>query len=434
MVVPLDLRPALGAQIVKRSLRTRDPYLAQGAAYALAGDYAQIFARLRTEGAEMAGKRWDDDAVAKVMGQVSRNSGGRVAGWEIEAPGGFKIKTDGTDRDHRNGMEALKALRALATAHARALALPIPPPSPPPSTAPTLAQAIETYFETDGLTLKPNTRDQRRRAAVSLGKAVGVDRPVDEVSRPMAAAWAHDMIRSGLTKRYVACVVSHAAQIFEAAIRSGHLERGKNPVKGVVVMKAAEKRALRAAGHAWEPFDLPTLKRIFDPEHLKRTRQIHVRWGALIGLYTGARVSEVAQIFLRDFEVIDGTPCVRLTNDSDGQSLKTESSKRLVPIHPDLVRLGLLERVKRLREEGAERLFPDMRIDSRAGAGNSISKGSPITFRASVSSHDAQRGPWASIVCERQSSRRFRAHRCRANGAGRWWAMNRGMTSMPRII
>ena len=55
--------------------------------------------------------------------------------------------------------------------------------------------------------------------------------------------------------------------------------------------------------------------------------------------------------------------------------MKTESSKRLVPIHPDLVRLGLLERVKRLREEGAERLFPDMRIDSRAGAGNSISKG-----------------------------------------------------------
>ncbi|HMH67688.1 MAG TPA: hypothetical protein VK519_07200 [Pinirhizobacter sp.] len=112
----------------------------------------------------MAGKRWDDDAVAKVMGQIGQNSGGRVAGWEIEAPGGFKIKTDGTDRDHRNGMEALKALRALTVAQPRAVALPIPPPSPPPSTAPTLAQAIETYFETDGLTLKPNTCDQRRRA------------------------------------------------------------------------------------------------------------------------------------------------------------------------------------------------------------------------------------------------------------------------------
>jgi hypothetical protein len=40
-------------------------------------------------------------------------------------------------------------------------------------------------------------------------------------------------------------------------------------------------------------FYLPTLKRIYDATNLCRTLKEHVRWGALIGLYAGARVSEV---------------------------------------------------------------------------------------------------------------------------------------------
>lgn len=141
-----------------------------------------------------------------------------------------------------------------------------------------------------------------------------------------------------------------------------------------MIIRKSEKKALRDSGHAWEPLPEEALKRIYDPENLKRTRGIHVRWGALIGLYTGARVSEVAQIFLRDFIDIGGVKCVRITNDSDGQSVKTENSKRLVPLHPDLLKLGLWDRVLSLRAQGHVRLFPDMRINSKSGAGNAISK------------------------------------------------------------
>lgn len=66
---------------------------------------------------------------------------------------------------------------------------------------------------------------------------------------------------------------------------------------------------------------------------------------------------------------------MRFTTDSDGQTVKTEASKRLVPLHPDLIELGLWGRVERLREAGEERLFPGMRVDSKAGTGNAISKG-----------------------------------------------------------
>lgn len=189
------------------------------------------------------------------------------------------------------------------------------------------------------------------------------------------------MVRTRMSKRTAANNVSHVAQLFAFLLKRGLLE-GANPVKGLVVMTKAEKKVRRDSGFKWEPFELSALKAIFDPANLVRMRKDHLRWAAVIGLYTGARVGEIAQLFLRDFTVEDGIPCIRIQVESDGQALKTESSERLVPLHPDLVALGLLERVERLRQQGEERLFPGMRIDSRAGAGNAISKGFGYYLRA----------------------------------------------------
>lgn len=365
LTVPRDLHAVMGLRIIKRSLRTRDPTEARAWAYVLSARYAQAFMEAR--GLDRMGSDFDD-----YLKHLRR--------YEIQPlpDGGYAVKTNGTRVDNNGAAAALKIM-----VDAQAMGAPQGFQLPPGllteaqskvSTAPTLADAILTYEETEGRNIKANTFEQRKRSCASFSQVIGPKVRVDEITRPMASAWATDLLRSGLTKRYVANTVSHVAQIFEALIRAGHIPKGENPVKGVVVLKAAEKKALRAGGHAWESFEPITLKRIFDPANLKRTRGDHVRWGALIGLYSGARVSEVAQLFLRDFETIDGVPCMRLTADSDGQSLKTESSRRLVPIHPDLLRLGLWERVEALRARGAERFFPDMRIDSRAGAGNAVSK------------------------------------------------------------
>ena len=79
-----------------------------------------------------------------------------------------------------------------------------------------------------------------------------------------------------------------------------------------------------------------------------------------MGLYSGARVGELAQLYLRDFADIHGVKFFRISDDNDGQSVKNASSRRLVPIHPDLLELGLWDRVERLRAQGQERLFPDL--------------------------------------------------------------------------
>ncbi len=56
--------------------------------------------------------------------------------------------------------------------------------------------------------------------------------------------------------------------------------------------------------------------------------------------------------------------------------MKNENAKRLIPIHPELVRMGLLRHVERLRERGEILLFSDQELSPNhtRGKGHSASK------------------------------------------------------------
>lgn len=98
--------------------------------------------------------------------------------------------------------------------------------------------------------------------------------------------------------------------------------------------------------------------------------QNHIYWGYLILILTGMRPGEVGQLTcadiiadqdhqnfffdLRPFNARNGRVALK-----DLRNLKTNGSGRVVPIHPLLIDLGLLDRVFELREAGEERLFPE---------------------------------------------------------------------------
>lgn len=247
---------------------------------------------------------WDEglgDGLGRLLSKIER--------FEIKAgPDGVSVKTNGTDADNAAGLKALQMALEKPLWSAPKPGSDVPQPKltrtlpKPRSDAPTLTQALRQYDEVEAKNIKPNTWVQRQRSSASFLKYIGSGVKVDEVTRPMAAAWANKLQRDGLAKRYVANMVSHVAQIFQKQVQAGHL--ATNVVKGVVVMKAADKAARRNQGHAWEAFELADLPKIFNPVAMQRMRQPHVRWGALIGLYSGARVSEVAQLYLRDFEEV----------------------------------------------------------------------------------------------------------------------------------
>lgn len=129
---------------------------------------------------------------------------------------------------------------------------------------------------------------------------------------------------------------------------AGHYPMGDNPAAGQVKFGVREKRLRRKLG--FEAFSEEHLRVIFSPESLKKLKDPE-RWGAWLGLYSGARVSEIGQLRLDDFYEADGLPRFRITADGLGQSLKRDASERVVTIHPKLVRLGLLDHVDALRKK-----------------------------------------------------------------------------------
>ena len=88
-------------------------------------------------------------------------------------------------------------------------------------------------------------------------------------------------------------------------------------------------------------------------------------WVPLIALFSGARLNEICGLRVADFECEGDVRFFHVRADAPDKSVKTEAGVRRVPIHASLVELGLLDHVERLRAEGAERVFPNLRPGAR---------------------------------------------------------------------
>lgn len=56
--------------------------------------------------------------------------------------------------------------------------------------------------------------------------------------------------------------------------------------------------------------------------------------------FTGCRISEITQLQPADYRVIDGVECISV-NDEGNKTLKNDASRRTIPIHEGLLKLGV---------------------------------------------------------------------------------------------
>lgn len=82
-------------------------------------------------------------------------------------------------------------------------------------------------------------------------------------------------------------------------------------------------------------------------------------WTPLMALLGGDREEEILQLSPEDFETSGGIHYYRIRR-APGQSVKSDAGDRLIPVHPELIRLGLLDLVELRRKEGEPRLFPHL--------------------------------------------------------------------------
>ena len=140
--------------------------------------------------------------------------------------------------------------------------------------------------------------------------------------------------------------------VFRLAVRRGHIS--ENPAQDVFESNPDQK------GYR-HPYTVEELQRIFSsPPFYDRPAPVSDQndefWVPLLALFQGARVSEMF-VRIEDVDLTHAVPHIKLV-EFDERTLKNGSSSRLVPIHPELLKLGFLDYC---RSVGAkhELLFPD---------------------------------------------------------------------------
>jgi integrase len=151
------------------------------------------------------------------------------------------------------------------------------------------------------------------------------------------------------------------------------------------------KSAINALGNEICDIDYESSRRAFTKEELKLlfesnnpAPENYIKgfsspinyWVQFIALYTGARLAEICQLYLSDIKQVDvlsndTKQWVFDINDNDDKSLKSKSSKRQIPIHPNLTNAGLLAYVDSQKAKGETRLFPDAARNSDQFGGQS---------------------------------------------------------------
>ncbi len=143
-----------------------------------------------------------------------------------------------------------------------------------------------------------------------------------------------------------------------------------NPLAGIRAISTPDSE------DTGSPFTDAELKAIFDPVEFPRwaAKYPHRWFGPILGLYSGARVNEIAQLRLEDIDTIDGVPGFFVRKIGKKQSIKNKHSRRFIPLAQPVIDCGFLDYVKEARQAGLELLFPDLSNSTGLGYGRQLSR------------------------------------------------------------
>lgn len=126
----------------------------------------------------------------------------------------------------------------------------------------------------------------------------------------------------------------------------------------------------------WKPFTSQDLLLIFNRKtYFRRFNNSDNAkfWIPLISLYSGARLNEICQIRLDDIKNDNGVDYFCIDDEGENQSVKNYPSKRRVPIHPILKKLGLIQQIEQQRKLKKDRLFDSLKYTPKNKYAGSIS-------------------------------------------------------------
>ena len=142
-------------------------------------------------------------------------------------------------------------------------------------------------------------------------------------------------------------------QLYQYAIETGYAV--SNPFQNITPLKKNRKNSEERADKKGRSFNQTELKKIFSTSvFTDKASRSYYFWVPLLCLYTGGRVNEIAQLDIDDIVHEQGVWCIDINAHGADKSVKNEASKRLVPVHRDLIELGFLRYVETIRAAKAD--------------------------------------------------------------------------------
>ena len=403
-LVPLDLRDVVGSRFLIRPLRSARGDRARFVAATLGVALSEAFARMRTGVGMVDVKKLLESAQRAAESGEDRPwtaSNVRVGGVDFG-----NVQTTGRE-DTLDFIEAMKAADQMV-AKAWAGVAQAPQQSAPAPKSPLLSEEIAHHIgDLERRKLSPDTITESRHSLRILLGIVG-DRPVAEIKRDeIRAFWnavrwwpANATVKPQYRELSVSQIVERGREDGvpspSAHTLNKHRQRLGVFFNALVDADVIAKSPLKGTGgeidtstdlDTGRPFTDEEIARIFDPATFAPwgSKYPHRWWGPMIGLYTGARVTEVAQLYLDDVRQIEGIWGLFFWKNARGQKLKTQSSIRFVPLAQPLLDAGFLDFVADMRKTGHPRLFPHLPAGTKQdGTPNGLGYGRQLSRQFSA--------------------------------------------------
>ncbi|MFC4258537.1 tyrosine-type recombinase/integrase [Marinobacter lacisalsi] len=208
------------------------------------------------------------------------------------------------------------------------------------------ASAVETY--SNYKRLPPNRNKKKEFKGKSALEIVAMNPP--------------ETVSENTIKKFI----TRVSTFFNWCENSEYISR--NPAQNLSERGKKRKSAERS------PFTDDQLKKLFHPDVFRPDAftKAYQYWLPLLGLYTGARITELAQLRPQDITSHNDIPCIHFTPHAG--PLKTAASERMTPIHSKLITLGFVDFAKRAKQKGQPRLFPEAKTSSAPNFGHNPSK------------------------------------------------------------
>ena len=260
-----------------------------------------------------------------------------------------------------------------------------------------LSEALTRYVQS--ISMSGRSEYVSRRHAVDYSRAVNRyitdmgDKPIAMIQPSDIHAFAANLIQPAddnikpLATSSTRLLLARLSSVMAFSVDSGLLET--NPVTASRIHKRLgsgkpKRRLDDNRGYSWSE-----LVALFSHSEFQQLRRAEGRpgnavfWIPLMAAYTGARREELAQLYVEDIHQHEGGAWfIRIIDDRPDKSVKTDSSRREIPLHPDLIALGLLTLVQ--GRPAGPRMFPQLVKVSDGFAGIVSKSWRPITQRCGV--------------------------------------------------